>query len=124
MLAYLRDTDTVLIEAGHHRTPIWAVEADGAGYIRSSHGTASAWYRRVSAEGRLSFVTPDGPVPVTVSLVEDDATRDAVDRAYEAKYGDQPRFLPLLVGPPARATTMRVVPVSPAGLVPPADGSR
>ncbi|XVV16378.1 DUF2255 family protein [Actinoplanes sp. CA-131856] len=108
LLEYLRDTDTVIIQVEGHRTPIWAVWADGAGYIRSSHGAGSAWYRRVAAAGALTFVTPDGPIPVTVELVGDDGAWELVDRAYEAKYGDQPRFLPLLLAPPARATTTRV----------------
>ncbi|MEU8817222.1 DUF2255 family protein [Actinoplanes sp. NPDC048796] len=108
LLEYLRDTDTVIIEADGHRTPIWAVEAGGTGYIRSSHGTTSAWYKRVAAAGTLTFVTPDGPIPVTVSLAADEHTRELVDRAYQAKYGDQPRFLPMLLAPPARSTTMRV----------------
>ncbi|MEV4343106.1 DUF2255 family protein [Actinoplanes sp. NPDC049596] len=110
LLEYLRDTDTVVIEANGRRTPIWAVETRGSAYIRSSHGTTSAWYKRVATAGQLSFVTPQGAVPVAISLVTDEATKELVDHAYQDKYGDRPQFLPLLVAPPARATTMLVTP--------------
>jgi len=113
LIDYLRDTETITVETTEadgrtHRTPIWAVETRGSAYIRSSHGTSSAWYRRATAAGGLAVVTSHGLVPVTLTEVGDVATRDAVDRAYRMKYANQPQYLRMLVGPDARVTTMSV----------------
>ncbi len=91
---------------------IWAVEHDGALYVRSVNGPDAAWYRstRTRYEGQL---TAGGHVAdVTfVDTVEDTALNDAVDRVYRTKYRRYAaNILDHITSTQARATTMRLVP--------------
>ncbi|WP_250009265.1 DUF2255 family protein [Actinoplanes sp. M2I2] len=113
--AHLRDTDTVIVQTvtaggSPRRTPIWAVDADGASYIRSSHGPGSAWYGRATGSGGLAVIIDGEAVPVTLTPVTDEHVQDEVDLAYRIKYVDQPQFVRNLVSRTARPTTMRLDP--------------
>ncbi|MCO8277560.1 DUF2255 family protein [Actinoplanes sp. TRM 88003] len=117
--AHLRDTETVIIQTvrpdgSPWRTPIWAVDADGGSYIRSSHGPASAWYSRATGPGGLAVIIDDEEVPVTLTPVTDEHLQDDVDLAYRTKYEAQPQFVGNLVSPTARPTTVRLDPVRPS----------
>jgi len=90
---------------------IWAVEHDGALYVRSVNGPDAAWYRgtRTRREGQ---VTADGHASdVTFVDAADDALNDAIDRAYRAKYRRYAAdILDHITSSQARSTTIRVVP--------------
>jgi hypothetical protein len=110
---YFERTDTITIVTGTKDgreigTPVWGVVVDGVPYIRSAYGETSAWYRRVRRTGRASFGS--GPRwTAGVELVDDEATRGAVDDAYRRKYRSQSEALRMVVEPPARDYTLRVV---------------
>lgn len=92
-------------------TWIWAVQVDGALYVRAYNGPDSRWYQaacarragRIRAAGReheVAFTPVDGPV------------NDAVDVAYRAKYAGSP-YLPPMLAAGARGTTVRISPAEP-----------
>jgi hypothetical protein len=89
-------------------TPIWGVLVDGVPYVRNGYGETSAWYKRLRRNGRAAFL--DGPTrqPVHTELVDDEATKHAVDDAYRAKYRGQGIALRQVVAAPARDYTLRV----------------
>ena len=86
--------------------PIWVVRVDDDLYVRSWRGSDGAWYRAVGAS-RAAHISAGG-----VELL--DATGrsdDAVDGAYRQKYGRYPAYVEPMIGPQARATTLRLLPV-------------
>ena len=89
-------------------TWIWSVAVDGALYVRAYNGTKSRWYQaamrqkagRVIAAGMtkdVSFEAVNGPL------------NERIDEAYRAKYRASPYLNPM-IGPDARATTVKVIP--------------
>ena len=89
---------------------IWVVRDGDDLYIRSWRGRSGSWFRaaQVHGEGHISA----GRVDNDVDFVDaDDEVSDAIDAAYRAKYqryGDT--YLAPMVGPDARATTLKLVP--------------
>jgi hypothetical protein len=98
---------------GRPRNPvtIWVVR-DGDGlYVRSYRGPESSWFRGTQArhEGHIEA----GGVDKDVTFVEetDPAVNDQIDAAYRAKYhGYDASYVDPMVAPPARATTLKLVP--------------
>jgi hypothetical protein len=98
---------------GRPRNPvtIWVVR-DGDGlYVRSYRGPESSWFRGTQArhEGHIEA----GGVDKDVTFVEetDPAVNDQIDAAYRAKYhGYDASYLDPMVAPPARGTTLKIVP--------------
>jgi hypothetical protein len=87
---------------------IWVVRAGDDIYVRSVNGRASSWFRGV--QSRHEAHVRAGDVEKDVDLVETDA-EDAVDTAYQAKYGRRyPTIVPSMVAPDARAATLKLVP--------------
>jgi hypothetical protein len=89
---------------------IWVVRVGDDLYVRSYRGRSGAWFRSVlrQPEGRIRA----GGVERDVVFSEPgDAVHDAIDQAYQAKYG--PRydrsFVDPMVGPAAAAATLRLV---------------
>ncbi|MGK9169203.1 DUF2255 family protein [Inquilinus limosus] len=93
-----------------HGTPtwIWSVAVEDGLYVRAYNGPASRWYRaalrqkagRIIAAGMtrdVAFAPVDGPI------------QGRIDDAYRAKYGGSP-YLAAMIGPRARAATVRIVP--------------
>ena len=89
-------------------TWIWSVAVDGALYARAYNDTKSRWYQaamrqkagRVIAAGMtkdVSFEAVNGPL------------NERIDEAYRAKYRASPYLNPM-IGPDARATTVKVIP--------------
>ena len=94
-------------------TWIWSVAVDGELYVRAYNGRASRWHEaamrqkagRISAVGmtkEVSFEPVEGPI------------NDRVDDAYRTKYRGSPYLAPM-IGPRARAGTVRIVPRGAAG---------
>ena len=89
--------------------PIWVVCVGEELYVRSWRGDSGSWYRtaRSTHQGHICA----GGVDRNISLdkVGDDFD-DAVDAAYQAKYGRYSSYFEPMVVAPARATTLRLVP--------------
>ena len=98
-------------------TWIWSVAVDGALYVRAYNGRNSRWYQaalsqkagRITAAGLtrdVAFEPVDGPI------------NDRIDDAYRAKYRSSP-YLGSMIGPKARAATVRITPRETGGLIDP-----
>lgn len=126
---HIAATDTVTIVTTRANgeqvaTPIWAVAVDGIPYVRSAYGETAAWNRRARAGRPVAFTLADGRnaeqdaraalddprVAVTVVHIAADADeQQAVDAAFQAKYGHTP-YVGTVVSDDARALTLRVEP--------------
>jgi hypothetical protein len=100
-------------DAPTHRTTIWVVTVDGTVFVRSVRGGKGRWYREASANPAAALHVGDERIPVRAVPVTDDATIEAVSKAYQEKYGRtspgstramlQPETLPTTLGlEPAR----------------------
>lgn len=97
-------------------TPIWVVRVGDALFVRSYRGRDGRWLRaaQVTHEGHFSA----GGVEKDVRFVktEDEATNEAVDREYLAKYGRYgARYVGPMVAAEARRTTIKLVPARDGG---------
>ncbi|HYQ64837.1 DUF2255 family protein [Actinophytocola sp.] len=117
-LTSLRTVDELEIagrrDDGTLRRPrtIWVVEHDGHAYVRSVNGATAAWYRgtRTRGEGHVTVGTVDRDVAF-VDAVDDEALNDVLDAVYRDKYRRYAaNTVEGIIGPDARATTMRLVP--------------
>src|SRR5579862_7358761 len=72
---------------GTLRRPVtmWVVRHGDDVYVRSVNGRGSSWFRGAQARHQ-AHVRADG-LEKDVSLVETDEAGDAIDAAYDAKYG-------------------------------------
>ena len=98
---------------GTLRRPVtmWVVRDGDDLYVRSVNGRGSSWFR--GAQSRHEARIRAGGVETDVELVETDNEGDAVDAAYEAKYGRRyPTIVPSIVAPQARAATLKLVPAT------------
>ena len=97
---------------GMLRTPvtIWVVRVGDDLYVRSWRGRGGSWFRGAQArhEGRIWA----GGVEQDVTFVEetDPGINDQIDAAYRAKYRRAASYVPPMISPEARATTLRLVP--------------
>ena len=92
---------------------IWVVRVDDDLYVRSYRGRRGAWFRAVQMrhEGHIQA----GGVEKDVTFVEVNADHDInhqIDAAYRAKYHRYPQYVPPMMTPEARATTIQLVPRS------------
>jgi hypothetical protein len=92
---------------------IWVVRHGDDLYVRSWRGRGGAWFRAAQAshEGRIRA----GGVEKDVTFVEetDPGINDQIDAAYQAKYRRYSSYVPPMISPQARATTIKLVPRSP-----------
>jgi hypothetical protein len=96
---------------GTLRRPVimWVVRDRDDVYVRSVNGRGSSWFRGI--QDRHAAHIRSGGVDKDVALVETDDAGDAVDAAYQAKYGHHyPTIVPSIVAPGARAATLKLVP--------------
>ncbi len=100
---------------GSLRNPvtIWVVRLDDNLYVRSYKGQSGAWFRgtQLRHEGKVWA----GGVEKEVTFVAevDPSTNDQIDAAYRSKYRrHDARYVDPMVGPEARATTLKLVPRS------------
>lgn len=88
---------------------IWVVRDRDELYVRSVNGRGSSWFR--AAQSRHEARIRAGGVERDVGLIETGAAGDAVDAAYQAKYGRRyPTIVPSIVAPEARGATLKLVP--------------
>jgi hypothetical protein len=101
-----------LRQDGTLRNPvtIWVVRYGDDLYVRSYKGSAGAWFRgaQASHEGRIQA----GGVAKDVRFADaDHGLDDQIDGAYRAKYRRYGgSYVDPMVGPGARATTIKLVP--------------
>ena len=99
---------------GTLRSPvtIWVVRHGDDLYVRSWRGRTGAWFRgaQVRHEGHIQA----GGVDKDVTFVDvDHAVDDQIDAAYRTKYRRSgARYVDPMVGPEARATTLKLGPRS------------
>jgi hypothetical protein len=90
---------------------IWVVRHGDDLYVRSWRGPTGRWFRSAQQthEGHIRA----GGVDMDVAF-EDAANtvNDAVDVAYHTKYRHYATYVPPMISPDARATTLRLVPRS------------
>ncbi|MCR2815638.1 DUF2255 family protein [Microbacterium jiangjiandongii] len=92
---------------------IWGVRAGDDLYIRSAYGPDNPWYRRArrAGIGRIRADVVDRPVSFTAVDAGDEATQQAVDAAYHAKYDRfGPQIVGTVTGPASHETTLRLDP--------------
>jgi hypothetical protein len=88
---------------------MWVVRNGNDVYVRSVNGRGSSWFRR--AQDHHEAAIRAGGVKKYVELIETNDTPEAVDAAYEAKYGRHyPSVVPSIVAPQAQAATLKLVP--------------
>ena len=90
-------------------TWIWSVAVDGELFVRAYHGKSSRWYQ-AALQQRAGHIRAAGATrQVAFDPVADAALLERIDAAYRAKYKGSPYVDPM-VGPRARAATVRIVP--------------
>jgi hypothetical protein len=72
---------------GDHRfTSIWAVVVDGRVFVRSWYMKLDGWHRTFLGEPRGAILIGDREIPVRALRVRSERVKDAIDKAYAAKY--------------------------------------
>ena len=106
-LAPLRSDSTL-----RKRITIWVVRHGDDLYVRSWRGRGGSWFRAAQARHE-GHIRADG-VEKDVTFVEetDPGINDALDAAYRAKYRSSASYVPPMISPEARATTLKLVPRS------------
>jgi hypothetical protein len=89
--------------------PIWVVRVGDDLFIRSWRGADGGWYRAAEATHHAHIRAGGVDKDITLSGVGDDVN-NAVDAAYRTKYARHSGYVEPMVGPEARATTLRLVP--------------
>jgi hypothetical protein len=89
--------------------PIWVVRVGDELYVRSWRGDDGSWYRAAQTSGE-GHISAGGVERDVACLPADDEVNDAVDAAYQQKYGRYTGYVEPMVAPQARATTLRLVP--------------
>ncbi len=91
---------------------IWVLRFGDDLYVRSWRGRSGTWFRgtQVRHEGRIWA----GGVETDVTFVEeaDLDLNDQIDAAYRTKYHRYAQYVPPMVAPEARSTTLKLMPRS------------
>jgi hypothetical protein len=93
-----------------HGTPtwIWSIAVDGDLYVRAYNGQASRWHK-AALHQKAGQITAAGSTRDVLFTPVDGPINDRIDDAYRAKYAKS-RYLKLMIGPRARAATVRITP--------------
>ena len=89
--------------------PVWVVRVGDDLYVRSWHGIDGAWYRAAQTRRRGRISAGGDEWDITFADPDDDV-EDAIDAVYRSKYGHASSYAEEMVAPPARATTLKLVP--------------
>ncbi len=89
---------------------IWVVRVGDALYVRSWRGHSGVWFRGTQQrhEGHIT----SGGVEKDVTFIDevDPHLNDQIDAAYRAKYQRYAQYVPPMVTPEARSTTIKLEP--------------
>jgi hypothetical protein len=89
-------------------TWIWSVVVDDELYVRAYNGQSSRWYQAAMRQG-TGRITAAGITREVVFESVEGPENEAIDAAYQRKYGGSP-YLSAMVGARARGATVKVVP--------------
>ena len=93
---------------------IWVVRHGDDLYVRSWRGPTGRWFRdaQQTHEGHIRA----GSIDKDVTFVDaDESLNDQIDAAYRTKYRRYAdSYVPPMLSPPARATTLKLVPRAPS----------
>jgi hypothetical protein len=117
ILARIRDDQMLTIRAGtdpHRFIGIWAVVVDGRVFVRSWSLKPRSWYRTFLEEPRGAIKVGSREIPVRAVRPRSERVKDAVSRAYLAKYNTKAslKYARDLGRAKSRATTTELVPSS------------
>lgn len=89
---------------------IWVVRVGDDLYVRSWRGRGGSWFR--AAQARHAGRIRAGGVEKDVTFVEetDPGANDQIDAAYRTKYRRSSSYVPPMISPEARTTTLKLVP--------------
>jgi hypothetical protein len=115
VLTALRTGTALRIRAGtrpHRFIGIWVVVVEGRAFVRSWSLKRGGWWRTFLEEPRGSIRTAGRTLAVRAVRTRSERVKDAVDRAYLAKYGTGAslRYARDLGSAKSRATTTELVP--------------
>ena len=115
VVAAIRDGKVLGIRAGtrpHRIIGIWAVVVEGRVFVRSWSLKPRSWYRTFLEEPRGAIQVSGREIPVRAVRTRSERLKDAIDRAYLAKYHTPGslRFARDLGRAKSRATTTELVP--------------
>lgn len=118
VIAALRDGKILGIRAGtgpHRFIGIWVVVVEARVFVRSWSLGAGGWYRTLARE-RQGVISVEGrEIPVRAVRTRSERLKDAIDRAYLAKYytPGSVKYARDLSRPKCKATTTELVPRPP-----------
>jgi hypothetical protein len=97
----------------HRFIGIWAVVVDGRVFVRSWSLKPRSWYRTFLKEPRGAVQVAGREIPVRAVHTRGERLKDAVSRAYLAKYSTPGslKYAQDLGRPQSRATTTELVPL-------------
>jgi len=94
---------------GPHETRLWVVDHGGFAWLRTGDPKA-AWLARLRAEPEITVTRGGEAKPYRAILVDDAATRDAVNQLTLEKYGWRERVLRAVMTDPAHVQPIRLEP--------------
>jgi hypothetical protein len=89
-------------------TWIWSVVVDDAVYVRAYNGKNSRWYQAAMRQKAGRIAVADMTKEVAFEPING-PFNDRIDEAYRSKYRSSPYLNPM-IGPRARAATVRLMP--------------
>ncbi len=116
VLAVIRDRQVLGLRAGtepHRFIRVWAVVVEGRVFVRSWGLRPHGWYRTFLEQPRGAVRVGSREIPVRAVRTRSERLKDAIDRAYPAKYRT-PWARKIARGfrrPTRRATTTELVPL-------------
>ena len=118
IVAVIRDEKMLAIRAGtdqHRFIHIWAVVVEGRVFVRSWSLKPRSWYRTFLEEPRGAIKVGSREIPVRAVHTRSDRFKDAVSRAYLAKYNTRGsvKYAQDLGRAKSTATTTELVPSPP-----------
>jgi len=115
IVAAIRDGKMLRIRAGaeHRFIGIWAVVVEGRVFVRSWSLKPRSWYSTFLEDSGGAIQVDGREIPVRAVRTRSEGLKDAVSRAYLAKYnkGSSIQYARDMGRPRSRATTTELVPV-------------
>jgi hypothetical protein len=89
---------------------IWVVRVGGDLYVRSWRGGGGAWFRAAQAHRDGHIQAGGVEKDVTFVAETDPGINDQIDAVYRTKYRYSASYVPPMISPEVRATTLKLVP--------------